>query len=62
MVCNRCIMVVRNELEKIGYKPLSVTLGEVELGQEINETDKQKINAHLQTFGFELIDDKKAGS
>ncbi|HPK05051.1 MAG TPA: AraC family transcriptional regulator, partial [Bacteroidales bacterium] len=32
MVCNRCIMVVRNELEKIGYKPLSVTLGEVELG------------------------------
>ncbi len=60
MVCNRCIMVVRNELEKIGYKPLSVTLGEVELGQEINETDKQKINAHLQTFGFELIDDKKS--
>ena len=26
MVCNRCIMVVRNQLEQLGLHPLSVEL------------------------------------
>lgn len=52
-------MVVKNELEHIGYKPTHLTLGEVELDREINNAEKETINNHLQTFGFELIDDKK---
>ncbi|MBK9292496.1 MAG: helix-turn-helix transcriptional regulator [Bacteroidetes bacterium] len=60
MVCNRCILVVKNELERIGFKPTHLTLGEVELGREINDAEKETINNHLQTFGFELIDDKKS--
>ena len=60
MVCNRCILVVKNELERIGFKPTSLTLGEVELEGEINNDEKATINSHLQTFGFELIDDKKS--
>ena len=28
MVCNRCIMVVRSRLEKAGFNPLNVGLGE----------------------------------
>lgn len=60
MVCNRCILVVKNELEHIGYKPTHLTLGEVELDREINNAEKETINNHLQTFGFELIDDKKS--
>lgn len=60
MVCNRCIMVVKNELERIGFKPTSLILGEVELGREINDADKIAINNHLLTLGFELIDDKKS--
>lgn len=60
MVCNRCIMVVKNELERMGYKPVSLTLGEVEIEKEINRNEKAAINSHLQTFGFELIDDKKS--
>ena len=60
MVCNRCIMVVKNELEKLGFSPVNLTLGEIELEKEINENEKSIINNHLQTFGFELIDDKKS--
>lgn len=60
MVCNRCILVVKNELERIGFRPTSLTLGEVELEREINSYEKATINNHLQTFGFELIDDKKS--
>lgn len=53
-------MVVKNELERIGFKPTHLTLGEVELDREINNAEKETINNHLQTFGFELIDDKKS--
>lgn len=60
MVCNRCIMVVKNELEKIGFHSVNLTLGEVELEKEINDNEKLIINNHLQTLGFELIDDKKS--
>lgn len=60
MVCNRCIMVVRNELEKSGYHPLNIGLGEVELQDALTESEKQNLNNHLQTFGFEIIDDKKS--
>ncbi len=60
MVCNRCIMVVKNELEKIGFEPFNVRLGEVELSQELSASDKDRINKHLQTFGFKFIDDKRS--
>jgi AraC-like DNA-binding protein len=60
MVCNRCIWVVKNELERLGFKPIQLTLGEVELSQNINQEEKEAINNHLQTFGFEVIDDKKS--
>lgn len=60
MVCNRCIMVVKNELERIGFTTTNLSLGEVELDRAINDTEKAAINEHLTTFGFSLIDDKKS--
>jgi len=60
MVCKRCIMVVRTELEKIGFNSISLSLGEVELDRNISDEEKQFINKHLESFGFELIDDKKS--
>lgn len=60
MVCDRCIMVVKNELEKLGFHPTNLKLGEVELGHELIDSEKLTINNHLLTFGFELIDDKKS--
>ncbi len=60
MVCNRCIMVVKNEMEKLGFQPLNISLGKVELGRELNENEKQRLGKHLKTFGFEIIDSKKS--
>lgn len=60
MVCNRCIMVVKNELEKLGFQPLTISLGEVDLANELTDAEKANLDNHLKTIGFELIDDKKS--
>src|SRR5690606_13235075 len=60
MVCNRCIMVVENELEKLGLQPAAVTLGEVEFRQALSADEKHRIGEALQPLGFALIDDKRS--
>ncbi|MBS1774283.1 MAG: helix-turn-helix transcriptional regulator [Bacteroidetes bacterium] len=61
MVCNRCIMVVTAELEKLGLHPLNVTLGEVVLQEKkLPKEHLKNIQQALQQLGFELIDDKKS--
>ena len=59
MVCNRCKMVVKAELEKLGFNPISVELGEVSLAENISVDDKVKIAQKLNQFGFELLEDRK---
>ncbi len=59
MVCSRCKMVVKSEFKKLGIIPLKVELGEVEIGDDLSETDKHKLKFNLQELGFEIIDDKK---
>ncbi|TCD11752.1 AraC family transcriptional regulator [Pedobacter frigidisoli] len=59
MVCNRCKMVVKAELEKLGFNPISVELGEVSLAENISANDKLKIADKLNQFGFELLEDRK---
>ena len=60
MVCSRCKMVVKDELIKFGLHPKSIELGEVEIIEELNAQKKDHLNKILQSFGFELIDDKKS--
>ncbi|MEX2379447.1 MAG: AraC family transcriptional regulator [Vicingaceae bacterium] len=60
MVCSRCKMVVKSELEKLGLQLLSVDLGEVETLSSIPAAQKEEIRERLKSFGFELIDDKKS--
>ncbi|WP_348822441.1 helix-turn-helix domain-containing protein [Flavobacterium aestuarii] len=60
MVCNRCIMAVKNELEKLGHLPLNITLGEVQLTNEMNNEEIQLFGQRMKTLGFEIIDDKKS--
>ncbi len=55
MVCGRCIKVVRDEFEKLGYAVKSVDLGKVELVQP-TEIDESKLRSALEKEGFELID------
>lgn len=61
MVCHRCKMVVKTELEKLGLHPIAIALGEVAI-EEKSLTGKKtdELSAALKMVGFELIDDKKS--
>lgn len=60
MVCIRCKMAVKAELERLGLKYTSVELGEVELEKEISSEERIKIDAGLKKSGLELMDDRKS--
>lgn len=60
MVCNRCIMVVKNQLEQLGLQPVSVELGIAILPDKITDEVYHAVKVSLEPFGFELIDDKKS--
>lgn len=60
MVCDRCTLVVSQELEKLGVAPLSVSLGEVVFKEEITLSIREEIREALARVGFGLIDDKKS--
>jgi len=60
MVCNRCKLVLKNELIKFGLHPTRIELGSVEIQEALNNTDKTELNKILLSFGFVLIDDKKS--
>ncbi|MBA4406960.1 AraC family transcriptional regulator [bacterium] len=59
MVCNRCIKVVREEMENLGVIIKRVSLGEVETERFLEYLPMVKINEVLRQNGFELIEDKK---
>ena len=60
MVCNRCKMVVKSELEKMGFIPLQISLGEVVMKDELSAEEKKTVDFKLQEFGFSVIDDRKS--
>lgn len=60
MVCNRCIIVMKNELEKLGLSAISIKLGEVIFEKNITVEEKEKLNDALLELGFQIIDDKKS--
>lgn len=59
MVCSRCKMVVRSEIEKYDLQPLTIELGEVEIKEVLTKQQLQQLDTSLKALGFELIDDKK---
>ena len=59
MVCNRCILVVQQELQKLNIDSCKVTLGEVETGAEIPKDKLDKLERNLDALGFELLDNSK---
>jgi len=59
MVCDRCIMVVRSELEQLGHYVLRVDLGEAEITDTLTPEELAQVNDRLKAVGFSLIDDRK---
>jgi AraC-like DNA-binding protein len=60
MVCTRCKMVVKTELEKLGLHYIIVTLGEAEIMEEITPEQISNLGVGLRKSGLELMDDKKS--
>ncbi len=60
MVCNRCVMVVRNEMEQLGFDVKEVKLGEVWLEGELSAAEKERVRERMISLGFDLIDDRKS--
>ncbi|MBO9701011.1 MAG: helix-turn-helix domain-containing protein [Sporocytophaga sp.] len=58
MVCNRCIKVVKDELEKLSVNVKDIRLGEVVIDAP-KEPEMSKIKEVLEENGFELLEDKK---
>ena len=58
MVCERCITVVKTELEKLGMVPLSVSLGEVTVVNEPEDPAPIQFEKQLMSLGFGLLQNK----
>ena len=59
MVCNRCIRVVKEELEKLDLNVSEIVLGKVVVSPVPGNDKSEEIRSVLKENGFELIDDKK---
>ena len=60
MVCIRCKMVVKSELDKLGLHYKRVDLGEVDLAGDLTPEQHDSLKSALLKSGLELMDDKKA--
>lgn len=60
MVCDRCIMAVRKQLDEAGLAYKNVQLGLVELTGPPPVTALESLRHSLGEIGFELLDDKRS--
>ena len=60
MVCIRCKIVVRTELERLGLQWESVELGEAVVKDPVTTQQIQELNEALLKSGLEVMDDKKS--
>ena len=60
MVSNRCKMMVKEELKKLGLHFILVELGEVDVMETLSEEQRVALKVALLESGLELMDDKRA--
>lgn len=60
MVCIRCQMVVKAELEKLGVSYVDVKIGEVNTLEDISGDNLDRLDIALKRAGLLLMDDKKS--
>jgi AraC-like DNA-binding protein len=60
MVCIRCQMVVKAELEKLGLQYVDVKIGEADIIDNIQPEQLQQLDKALRKSGLLLMDDKKS--
>lgn len=60
MVSIRCKMMVKAELKKLGLHYVTLSLGEVDVMENITKEQRMQLQTALLKSGLELMDDKKA--
>ncbi|WP_326991029.1 AraC family transcriptional regulator [Chitinophaga sp. 212800010-3] len=59
MVCDRCILTVREALHDLQIPVTGITLGEITTVSALSEPDIEAIRKKLSPLGFTLLEDKK---
>jgi AraC-like DNA-binding protein len=59
MVCIRCQMVVKDELEKLGLQYAYVKIGEADIKGEVQPEQLERLKTDLKKAGLVLLDNKK---
>jgi AraC-like DNA-binding protein len=59
MVCQRCIMAVKQVLTALEIVPNHVDMGEIELKEPLTASELDKLAKALLPIGFELLDNQK---
>lgn len=60
MVCKRCQMVVKSELEKLGLHSAYVNIGEAEIFENIQPERLDQLDLALRKSGLQLMNNKKS--
>lgn len=61
MVCDRCLLAVRNVLRDLGIEQANVKLGEVDLGEQVlGEKQIAQFQEDIEALGFLIIGDRKS--
>ena len=58
MVCDRCVMVVRERLLALGLEVEAVELGRALLGRPATDKERAAIRSTLEAVGFELLEER----
>ncbi len=58
MVCSRCIMTVKKELESLGHSIIEASLGKVSFISETGSLGVE-LESKINTLGFSLLENKK---
>lgn len=60
MVCDRCVLVIKNTIKALGYETASVSMGEIDFSdQTLVEQDIVQIKEAIEPLGFELVSNRK---
>ena len=60
MVCIRCQMIVKSELEKLGLDYSDVKIGEANIKGSVSAETLEKLDVSLKKAGLELMNSKKS--
>ncbi|MEJ8818758.1 helix-turn-helix domain-containing protein [Lacibacter sp. H407] len=55
MICQRCIIVIHEILEELGFEPKSVQVGEIVLNQHLTEDELEQLDTALKKTGLALV-------